>query len=406
MSSKRASITTLLTGTAVLILGYGLLITLLPIRAQLESFSTTMIGVMGGVYFAGFAVGCVIGPMAVKRVGHVRAFTGFAAIAAALVLIHPLALNPIAWSALRALTGVCLAVLFMVIESWLNEQSSNEIRGRVLSIYIIVTNLVTMGGQLMVNVSDPGGPVLFTIAAILICLSLVPLSLTPTATPKPIAQARLRIGKLVRHSPSGVVGCVLIGLVEGAFWSLGPVFAQGRGFDIADVTFVMSLFVVGGTISQWPLGRISDKVDRRWVIAFACAGTLCTASALALLGLENRWLAYGLACLHGAFMMPIYPLLLAHTNDYAPNDALVETSSGLLLVYAIGAACGPFIAAPVMEQGDVGGLFLFIAAALGGLLLFILYRLSRHRVPAPEDRVEFYPVPKTTPAVYTLETDD
>ena len=183
-------------------------------------------------------------------------------------------------------------------------------------------------------------------------------------------------------------------------------FAQGRGFAIADVTFIMSLFVVGGTLSQWPLGRYSDKVDRRWVIAFACAGTLCTATALALLGLENRWLAYGLACLHGAFMMPIYPLLLAHTNDYAPNDALVETSSGLLLVYAIGAALGPIVAAPLMERGDVGSLFLFIAAALGLLLLYVLYRLSRRRVPAPEDRVEFYPVPKTTPSLYTLETDD
>ena len=406
MTSNRASITTLLAGTAVLVLGYGLLITLLPIRAQMEGFSTTMIGVMGGAYFTGFAVGCVIGPFAVKRVGHIRSFAGFAALAAALILVHPLAIDPVLWAGLRALTGICLAILFMVVESWLNEQSSNEIRGRVLSIYIIVTNVVTMGGQLMVNLTDPAGPVLFSIAAMLVCLSLVPLSLTPTCQPKPIAEARLRIGRLYRLSPSGFVGCLLIGLVEGAFWSLGPVFAQGRGFAIADVTFVMSLFVVGGTLSQWPLGRYSDKVDRRWVIAFVCAGTVCTGTAMALVGLDNRWVAYGLACLHGAFMMPIYPLLLAHTNDHAPNDALVETSSGLLLIYAIGAAAGPFAAAPLMERFDVGSLFLFIAAVLGLLCLYILYRISRGRIPVPEERVEFYPVPKTTPSVYTLETDD
>jgi MFS family permease len=406
LKSSRASIATLLVGTSTLILGYGLLITLLPIRAKIEAFSTTMVGVMGGVYFAGFALGCLIGPVVVKRVGHIRAFAGFAAMAAVLVLLHPMALDPLVWSALRALTGICMAVLFLVIESWLNEQSSNEIRGRVLSIYIIVTNLVTMGGQLMVNLSDPAGPALFTLAAILVCLSLVPLSLTPTAAPKPIAEARLQISRLFHHSPSGFIGCFAFGLADGAFWSLAPVFAQGRGFPVADITFVMSLFVVGGSISQWPLGRYSDKVDRRWVIAFACAGSVCTAGALAWLDLDQRWLAYALACAHGAFMLPIYPLLLAHANDYAPNELLVETSSGLLLLYAVGAALGPLAAAPIMERHGAGALFLFIAAELGLLLLYILYRISRRHLTEAEDRVEFYPVPKTSPSVYSLETDD
>jgi MFS family permease len=406
MRTIQASIGTLLVGTGALFLGYALLATLLPIRAQMEGFSTTMIGVMGGVYFAGFGLGCLIGPRAGRRVGHIRTFAGFAAMAAALVLVHPMAINPLAWVLLRIFTGICMAVLFLVIESWLNEQSSNEIRGRVLSIYIIVTNLVTMGGQLSVNLFDPAGPALFTLAAILVCLSLVPLSLTPTAAPKPIAEAQLQIGRLYRHSPSGVIGCLVIGLVDGAFWSLAPIFAQGRGFPIAGITLVMSLFVVGGTISQWPLGRFSDKVDRRWVIAFVCAGSVCTASALAWFDLGQGWLAYGVACVHGAFMIPIYPLLLAHTNDYAPSDALVETSSGLLLLYAIGAVIGPFAAAPLMEGFDVGALFAFIAVILGLFLVYILYRVSRRPVAKPEERVEFYPVPKTSPSVYSLEIDD
>jgi MFS family permease len=406
LKSTRASIATLLVGTSVLILGYGLLITLLPLRAKIEVFSTTMIGVMGGAYFAGFAIGCLIGPGVVRRVGHIRAFAGFAAIAAVLVLALPMAIDPAVWAGLRGLTGVCFAILFMVIESWLNDQSSNEIRGRVLSIYIIVTNLVTMGGQLMVNLSDPAGPVLFTFAAMLVCLSLVPLSLTPTSTPKPIAEAKLRITQLYHYSPSGFVGCLAFGLADGAFWSLGPVFADGRGLPVADITFVMSLFVVGGSISQWPLGHYSDKVDRRWVIAFACAGSVCTASALAFLDLDQRWLAYALACAHGAFMLPIYPLLLAHTNDYAPNTLLVETSSGLLLLYAVGAMAGPSVAATLMQVYGVGSLFLFIAAILGVLLIYILFRLGRRPVAKAEERVEFYPVPKTSPSVYSLETDD
>ena len=306
MNTTRASITTLLIGTAVLFLGYGLLVTLLPLRARIEDFSTTMIGVMGGAYFAGFAVGCLIGPQVVKRVGHIRAFAGFAAMATVLLLVLPMAIDPGVWAGMRGLTGICFAVLFLVIESWLNDQSSNEIRGRVLSIYIIVTNLVTMGGQLMVNLAEPAGPVLFTVAAILICLSLVPLSLTPTATPKPIAEAKLRIGQLYKYSPSGFVGCLAFGLADGAFWSLAPVFADGRGMAVADITYVMSLFVVGGSISQWPLGHYSDKVDRRWVIAICCAGSLCTGASLAFFDLDQRWLAYALACAHGAFMLPIY----------------------------------------------------------------------------------------------------
>jgi len=406
LNTTRASITTLLVGTGILFLGYGLLITLLPIRAKIEDFSTTMIGVMGGAYFAGFAVGCLIGPVAVKRVGHIRSFAGFAALATVLLLVLPLAIDPGVWVAIRGLTGICFAVLFLVIESWLNDQSSNEIRGRVLSIYIIVTNLVTMGGQLMVNLAQPSGPVLFTVAGMLICLSLVPLSLTPTATPKPIFQAKLRIAKLFGYSPSGFVGCLAFGLADGAFWSLAPVFADGRGLGVADITFVMSLFVVGGSISQWPLGHYSDKVDRRWVIAAVTAGSICTAAALAVFDIEQRWLAYALACAHGAFMLPIYPLLLAHANDYAPNDQLVETSSGLLLLYAIGAMAGPAVAAPLMQAFGVGSLFLFIAAILGLLLAYVLFRLGRRRLPKPGERVEFYPVSKTSPSIYSLETDD
>lgn len=406
MKSVRASITTLLIGTGFLFIGFGLIVTLLPIRAQIEGFSTTIIGIMGGAYYGGFALGCLLGPPVVMRVGHIRAFAGFAAIGAVLVLVHPLLIGAVDWIVLRAVTGLCMAVLFMVIESWLNDLSSNEIRGRVLSLYVIVSNVVTMVGQLSLNLYDPAGPVLFTLGAIVVCLSLVPLTLVPTATPKPIAEARLRIGRLFRYSPSGFIGCLLFGLVDGAFWSLTPIFVQDQGLSVASVTLVMSLFVVGGTLSQWPLGRWSDKIDRRWVLALACAGATSTGLAIGLLPLDNRLLVYALACAHGAFMIPIYPLLLAHVNDYAPNDALVETSSGLLLLYAAGAILGPFIAAPLMDAFTASALFIFIAAVLGPLALYMLYRLSRRPSARAEERVTFYPVPHTTQSVYTLETDD
>ena len=406
MNSAKRSITTLLIGSAAMFMGNGLLQTLVPIRAQLEGFSTTTIGLIGTAYFAGFAVGCLFGPGAVKRVGHIRTFAGFAALASAVTLAYPLAVDPIVWCALRGLTGLCLAVLYMVIESWLNDQSSNEVRGSVLSIYVIVTNLVTIGGQLAVNLYEPKAAALFSLVAMMIALSLVPLSLTTAAAPKPIAHAEQSIVRLFRLSPTGFVGCLVVGSVEGAFWSLGPVFAQGRHLGVFEVTLFMGAFVAGGTISQWPLGRASDKVDRRYVITGCCLGTVCTGLALAFVELGSPLATFALALLHGAFMIPLYALLLAHANDYAPNERLVEVSSSLLLVYATGAVIGPLAVAPVMEAFGIGGLFLAMAVVLGLLALVIVLRMAVRPRAARETRVEFMPVPKTTPSVYTLEIDD
>ena len=406
MTSVQRSIATLLTGTAVLFLGNGLLLTILPIRATLESFSTSWIGVIGAVYFAGFAIGCLVGPRTVKQVGHIRAFSGFAALTAILAMAHPFVLDPLAWAVLRGFTGLCLAVLFMVIESWLNEQADNRVRGRVLSLYIIVANLVTIGGQLMVNLGDPAGPTLFVLVGMLICLSLVPLSLAPAATPAPPQSARVRIALLYRLSPSGFFGCLAIGVVEGAFWTLGPVFAQERGLPVTEITLFMSAFVVGGTISQWPLGRYSDRVDRRIVIIACCLGTTATGLTLAFATLDGLIFAFALACLHGALMVPLYALCLAHANDYAPSESLVEVSSGLLLVYGLGAVLGPLLLGPAMDFGGAGALFLAMAVILSLLALFMLFRKLRRHIGEARWRGTFWPVPKTSQSVYELETDD
>lgn len=380
--------------------------TVLPIRAKLEAFSTTAVGLMGAAYFAGFAVGCLIGPAAVRRVGHIRCFAGFAALACTGTLLFPLAVDPVVWSVLRGFTGLCLAVLYLVIESWLNEQSSNQVRGQVLSIYIIVTNLVTIAGQQLVNLYEVRRPAQFSLVAMLICLSLVPLSLTPTVAPKPITEARLRIGRLFRLSPAGLVGCLAIGIVEGSFWTLGPVFAQARNLPVPEITLFMSAFVVGGTLSQWPLGKYSDRVDRRLVIFACCLGTSCTGLAMTFLPLDGLVATFAVAALHGAFMIPLYALLLAHANDHAPTETLVETSSGLLLIYASGAVIGPLAVAPAMDLIGPGALFMSMAVVLGALALFILYRWFRRPAAAAVERVEFVPVPKTTQSVYSLEEDD
>ena len=405
-SSTSRTILTILVGAAFVLVGVGLFQTLLPLRAGLEGFSTTWVGFLGTAYFGGFIIGCLFGPWLVRTVGHIRAFSGVAALMAAVTLIFPLWPSVALWLGLRLLSGLTLAVAFMVIESWLNDQSDNANRGRVLSIYIIVANIATMAGQLMVNVAEPAGQTLFSLVTFMICLSVVPLALTPTSEPTPIPTARIELSDLLAISPAGTVGCFLVGGVEGAFWTLGPVFGQLRDMSVFEVTVIMAAFVLGGTLSQWPLGRWSDKIDRRLVILPTAAGCVLTGLLIAFWPLTSFAAVFALATLHGALMVPLYALCLAHANDSIPTDKLVQTSGGLLLIYSVGAAIGPFIAAPVMEIAGAGGLFVFISAALALFALFIAYRLVFGPTRTQPERSPFAPLVKTSQSVFELEVDD
>jgi len=405
LEQARAIFTVLLCA-GLLLAGNGLFQTLMPLRADQEGFSTTLIGLLGTAYFGGYVIGCWVGPRFIMSVGHVRSFAGAAAALTVLGLAFPLLIEPYFWAALRVLTGFNLAILFIVVESWLNDASTNDNRGRILSTYIIVANLVTMAGQLGVNIYDTRGNVLFTVVAMLVAASIVPLTLTPTTVPKPIPSARLNLPFLFRVSPAGAVGCLLVGAAEGAFWSLGPVFAQKRGMATVDVTLLMAAFVLGGTLSQWPLGWLSDKIDRRLVIAATSMGAVVTGLTLASAAPTGLNAVLTLAACHGALMVPLYALCLSHANDQAPNNRMVEISSGLLLVYSLGASVGPMIAARMMENGHSGRLFLFVAATLGALGLFVILRLFQGSQGIRGERMDFVPVPKTSQSVYSLEEDD
>ncbi len=230
--------------------------------------------------------------------------------------------------------------------------------------------------------------------------------MTPTREPTPIPDARLDLPGLVKLSLAGTAGCFLVGLAEGAFWTLGPVFGQQRGMVVFEVTLLMGAFVLGGTLSQWPIGRISDDHDRRVVILPVALATVVTGLLIAYLGNLSAGPTIALAVVHGALMLPIYALCLAHVNDSAPADRFVQVSSGLLLIYSSGAALGPLAAAPLMDRLGPGGLFVFVSAVLGLFGLLIGYRLIAARRLIRLYPARYRTAMKTTQSIYEIEGDD
>jgi MFS family permease len=380
-----ASVAPLLLGVAILQTGQGLQGTLLPVRANLEGFSTLAIGLMGGAYFLGFTLGCLRGSNMVRRVGHVRVFAAMTAAASAAPLLHGLWPEAWLWWLLRFLTGYCFAVLYVVIESWLNEQSDNESRGAVFSAYTLITLTVLAGGQLMLLLYDPKEMALFALASVIVSIAAIPVVLSIGPSPAHAeTRVKLDLRRLVRTSPAGALGCFTAGLANGGFWALAPVFVAGYSADVSLAAWFMTAAVLGGALGQWPLGWWSDRSDRRWVIAFAalvgvviaiviwrCFTDISTGS---LMLLSAAW---------GAVAFPIYAVSVAHSNDFAGAGDYVMVSSGLLLMYGMGAIAGPFIAPALMYLAGPGGLYLF--AALVHLLL-LSYTVSRifRRPPPPE----------------------
>lgn len=408
MTAAVAPVFALLVSVAMLLMGNGLQGTLLPVRAQLEEFTSLDIGVLGSSYFLGFALGCLLGPRAVKRVGHIRVFAAMVSIASTVSIAHALLLTPGIWWLLRGITGICFAMLYMVIESWLNEKSTNETRGLVFSIYTIINLTVIAIGQMMLMVGSPTTFTLFALASILFSLAAVPVAMTKASAPQPIAAVQVRPTALFRISPVGFVGCLAVGLANGSFWALAPVFARREEGDFTFIALFMSVAVIAGAVGQYPLGRASDRMDRRKVIILASLGAAMAGGGLILTG---RLWEPGLllaAAGFGFFAFPLYALAVAHTNDFVTSDSFVEASSGLLLIYAAGAVAGPLFASALMRFYGVDALFGFTTAVHLGAALYAFYRMRSHEAPPEEDRIQFVDsirVAQTVSAVTPLPED-
>lgn len=392
-----APVGALLLSVALLLTGNGLQGTLLPVRASMENFSALSIGVLGASYYSGFVVGCMVTPRLIQRVGHIRLFTAMVAAASATPLLHALVVTPVFWWVLRALTGLFLASLYLIIESWLNERATSANRGMVFTTYTTVNFTVLTLGQLLMLTDDPKNFPLYTIASILVSLAAIPVALTRSPQPAPVKVARLSFTNLFRISPVGVMGCIVVGLANGSFWALGPTYVLRSGFGVREVALFMSAVVIGGALSQWPFGRLSDRVDRRLTILVACGASAAAGLALVLAGLMVPALVLVAGALFGVFAFPVYALSVAHANDKATDADFVAVAGGLLLINGIASAIGPLLASAAMAMTGPAGLFGFTAVVHAAMALYTAHRMRQRAAPADEDKSSFVSMPPTAP---------
>ena len=402
MIAALTPVAALLASVALLLVGNGLQGTLLPVRANIEQFAAAEIGLIGTTYFIGFGLGCYFGGRLVQRAGHIRTFAAMASIASTMALLHALFVDPLFWSIARGFAGFCFAVLYVVIESWLNERSTNETRGTVLSAYNMINLTMITLGQMMLTLYDPASFPLFILTSVMVSLAAVPVAMTTSAAPSPVQIVRLRMVYLYKTSPLGCMGALAVGAANGSFWTLGPVFAQNSNMDVTGVAVFMSVAVLAGAAGQWPLGRLSDRTDRRRIILLACV--LASAAGIGTILLKDfaSWSLFATVIVYGAFAFPLYSIAVAHLNDFIPPDEFVEASSGTLLLYAIGAAIGPIPSAIAMDEMGPGGLFAFTATIHGLTALFAIWRMRRGS-HVPEYKEDFVGIPRTSPTLYALD---
>ncbi len=405
MFKTLASVAAILLGAAIMMTGNSLLNLTLPLKLDAADFSPEAIGIVMAAYFAGLWAGSVYGRRLIGGVGHIRAFAGFAGIIGAVALAYPLLFNTVSWGILRFLAGFCIAGVFAVMESWLNERSENETRGQVLSIYMIVMYAAGISGQLMVNLWDLRALEGFIMAALLTSLSIVPVVLTRVEAPKLDRIEPLSIRELYRASPLAVTGSAGAGAVMSSYYGMGPVFASGAGFSVFQVSVFMASVIFGGMALQWPIGRISDRFDRRRVLlgVLSAVVAVCAAGAAAILGEAPFWAFIVIAMLLGGGMTTIYPICIAQVFDYLPRERYVAASGGLIMAYAVGATFGPIVSAFGIGRLGPPAFFGFIGAVLAALAIFVLYRMTE-RASVPLDLQEpVVAVTRMSPAVAELD---
>lgn len=398
------SVLPLFAGLALLMVGNGLLSSLLGIRADIETFNTVVIGVVMAMYYVGFLVGSLVIPRWLASVGHIRVFTGLAALASATALTYSLLAVPIAWGGLRLVSGLCMSGLYVTIESWLNQRAVNETRGRLLAVYMLVVSLGLGAGQMLLSVGEPADFTLFVLVGIAISLAVVPVALIRLPAPSEVIPVKLSLRSLVRTAPLGAFAVVVAGAAGSSVIALGAVYGTQTGMDPARVGVFMAAALIGGAAAQYPLGALSDLVPRRRVIL----GVALAATGVALLGTTVDGDAVSLlfiATAYGALVFPMYSLAVSHVNDVLPEHQLVAAAAGLVFVYGVGSVVGPIAVAALMAAWGPVGYFWGLAAFFMPLAFYALVRIISKARPM-QDRFVNLPTRSSTAAAMLAEPSD
>lgn len=403
LRSTVISVSALLIGAAFLFVGHGIQSTLVPIWASNAGFEATTVGSLWSAYAAGLMLGCLTAGRVIGAVGHIRAFAALMSAIAIIVLTYTFYPAPAFWLLLRAIHGFVIAGVYMIIESWLNEKTEDTLRGMVLGIYTALSLVMIAAGQLSINLFDVFDPKLFSLSAILLMLAVVPVALTRAGIPGPVASASLDLAKLWRSGRVSVIGSFCVGLTTSAFWGLGPVFARAVGFDTAGLTLFMSVTIFGGAAFQWLVGRASDRIDRRQVIAAGSLTAAVAGAGIFLFASRSLELVLALSLLFGGFSFTLQSVCVALGNDRARPGDFVEISGGLLFIYGFGSIVGPLLAAVAMEYAGPKAIYAF-TAGVHLVLAGTAVALSAGRAPAPEaEKRDFMAVPATSPEVFAID---
>lgn len=358
----RAQIRTLIIATSVIQLANGFFGTFISLRVASEDFGATLAGLVLSSYFAGFALGAVRCGLVIKRVGHIRAYATFAGLVVAATAAMPLRVRPLPWLVLRAIVGFGCAGVFVTTESWLNAKAQPSQRGRVFSLYMVGTFLALAVGQLLIAWIEVKGSAPFNVIVALFAVALVMVSTSRAEPPLTVATEKLPYGQLARAAPVAVIGCAMSGLVSSAFYALAPAWMQDDGIKRETIALFMLVAVVGGLAFQVPVGRLSDRYDRR--IVLAALGIGFAGAAIALVHLPHSWsVLVPAAALLGGFMSTLYPVCIADAHDRMPANRVVAVSGRLILVSGLASVLGPLIGTSIMARSGINGLFYFMAAA-------------------------------------------
>ncbi|UOA26889.1 MFS transporter [Pseudosulfitobacter sp. DSM 107133] len=383
MFSVLSSAWALLFGMGLLMVGNGMQGTLLGIRGNIEGFSTLQMSIVMSAYFVGFLGGSRMAPNMIRRVGHVRVFAALASLISAVMIMYPTFADPWAWTVGRILIGFCFSAVYVTAESWLNNAATNENRGQALSLYMIVQTLGIVASQALLVTADPSGYVLFVIPSVLVSLAITPILLSISPTPAFETTKPMSLRELVNFSPLGCVGMFLLGGIFSAQFGMASVYGAEAGLSIAQISTFVATFFVGAVVLQYPIGWMSDRMDRRLLIvgvsAIGAAGSILGM----LLGHQFTMLLIS-AFVVGGMSNPLYSLLIAHTNDFLEPEDMAAASSGMLFLNGLGAVAGPLITGWLMENVGPGGFYLFTAVLFAAMVVYAIYR-STQRAAIPID---------------------